>query len=115
MRSTFASIRDIKGRELERHQVKALLRKIKDRPAPVLANRAHEVIRALLNWALDQDEYGIEANVALRLDPVLGYHPYGRGLSLRPRLACRIAATGHITEDGLGLLPGRGERQTSVL
>jgi integrase len=67
-RDILPSLGTIKGRELERRHVKAMLRTIKDRPAPVLANRAHEVVRAMLNWALLEDEYGLESNVALKLD-----------------------------------------------
>ena len=67
-RDILPEIGDIKGRDLRRGDVKAMLRKIAERPAPVLANRAHEVVRRLLNWALLQDEYGLEHNPAEKIE-----------------------------------------------
>ncbi len=67
-RDILPEIGTVKGRELTRGDVKAMLHKVAERPAPVLANRAHEVIRRLLNWALLQDDYGLEHNPAEKIE-----------------------------------------------
>ena len=38
-----------------------------DRPAPVLANRVHEIVRAMFNFGIEEEEYGLENNPADRL------------------------------------------------
>ena len=66
-RDVLPEIGAIKGRELTRRDIKAMVNKIAERPAPVLANRAYEILRSLLNWALLEDEYGIEYNSAEKI------------------------------------------------
>ena len=52
---------------MRRGDIKALLSKITNRPAPVLANRVHEIIRAMFNFGIDEEDYGLESNPADRL------------------------------------------------
>ena len=69
-RDVLPEIGDIKGNDLTRADIKAMLRKITDRPAPILANRAHDITRSMLNWALlddDENEYRLESNVAEKI------------------------------------------------
>ena len=44
-RDVLPEIGDIKGNDLTRADIKAMLRKITGRPAPILANRAHDITR----------------------------------------------------------------------
>ena len=67
-RDALPDIGNIKGCDLKRGEVKAMLRRIAERPAPVLHNRVHEVTRAMLAWALGQEEYGLEYNAADKIE-----------------------------------------------
>lgn len=67
-RDVLPVIGNMKARDVRRADIKSTLRKIADRPAPVLANRAHEIVRKLFNWALDEEIYGVEFNPALRIE-----------------------------------------------
>ena len=58
---------DRKARDLTRADVKGVMDKITERGAPVLANRVHEIIRAMLNFGLEEEVYGLESNPADRL------------------------------------------------
>ena len=58
---------DMRARDVSRGNIKALLSKITDRPAPVLANRVHEIIRAMFNFGIEEEDYGLENNPADRL------------------------------------------------
>ena len=58
---------DRRARDVTRADVKALLSAITDRPAPVLANRVHEIIRAMFNFGIEEEDYGLENNPADRL------------------------------------------------
>jgi integrase len=55
-------IGDVRGCDLTRGEVKAMLRRIAERPAPILHNRVLEIGRAMFGWALRQDEYNLEYN-----------------------------------------------------
>jgi integrase len=61
-RDILPEIGDVRGCDLTRGEVKAMLRRIAERPAPILHNRALEIGRAMLGWALRQDEYNLEYN-----------------------------------------------------
>lgn len=76
------SIGGIKVRDVRRADIKSMLRKIADRPAPVLSNRAHEVVRKMFNFALDEETYGVEYNPALRIQREIET-PRDRWLSLK--------------------------------
>ena len=69
-RDILPEIGHLKGVDLERDDVKAVLRKIADRPAPTLANRALEVLRSMLTWAIKEGRvYGLKHNAAALIDP----------------------------------------------
>jgi integrase len=67
VRDVLPTIGDMKARDVRRADIKALLSAITDRPAPVLANRAHEIIRAMFNFGIEEEDYGLENNPADRL------------------------------------------------
>ena len=58
---------DRKARDLTRADIKSIMDSITRRGAPVLANRAHEVIRAMLSFGIEEETYGLESNPADRL------------------------------------------------
>ena len=66
-RDVLPAIGDMKTRDVRRGDIKTLLGKITDRPAPVLANRVHEIIRSMFNFGIEEEEYGLENNPADRL------------------------------------------------
>ena len=56
---------DTKARDFSRADVKAILKAIKARGSPIMANRVHEVLRTMLNHAIvEQETYGVVFNVA---------------------------------------------------
>lgn len=61
--------RDRKATEITRADVRALLRGIADRPAPVMANRTHKLVRRVYNAAIDEEVRGITMNPAARMKP----------------------------------------------
>ncbi len=66
-RDVLPTIGNRKARDVRRGDIKALLSEITDRPAPVLANRVHEIIRAMFNFGIEEEDYGLENNPADRL------------------------------------------------
>lgn len=58
---------ELRAREVTRGDIKSLLSDITDRPAPVLANRVHGLIRTLFNFGIEEEDYGLENNPADRL------------------------------------------------
>ncbi len=66
-RDVLPAIGGHKARDVRRGDIKALLSEITDRPAPVLANRVHEVVRAMFNFGIEEEDYGLENNPADRL------------------------------------------------
>ena len=90
------SIGGIKVRDVRRADIKSMLRKIADRPAPVLSNRAHEVVRKMFNFALDEETYGVEYNPALRIQREIETPRDRRSeehtseLQSRRKLVCRL-------------------------
>ncbi|MCH8999701.1 MAG: tyrosine-type recombinase/integrase [Proteobacteria bacterium] len=66
-RDVLPAIGNHRARDVRRGDIKALLSAITDRPAPILANRAHEIVRAMFNFGLDEEDYGLENNPADRL------------------------------------------------
>lgn len=69
--------RDRKAHDISRADVRALLRGIAERPAPVMANRVLALISRIYTRALEEDIPGIVANPALRL-PKPGGDEHGR-------------------------------------
>ena len=67
VRDVLPVIGNHKARNVRRGDIKTLLSEITDRPAPVLANRAHEIIRAMFNFGIEEEDYGLENNPADRL------------------------------------------------
>jgi integrase len=67
VRDVLPTIGNHKARDVRRGDIKALLSEITDRPAPVLANRVHEIIRAMFNFGIEEEDYGLENNPADRL------------------------------------------------
>ncbi len=63
-RDVLPTLGDRKARDLTRADIKKLMDKITRRGAPVLANRVHEVVRAMLNYGLEEEIYGLESNPA---------------------------------------------------
>ncbi len=66
-RAVLPILGDYKTRDLTRADIKNIMYKITERGAPIEANRVHEVIRAMLNFGLDEEIYGLETNPADRL------------------------------------------------
>ncbi len=66
-RDVLPTLGDRKARDLTRADIKAVMEKITRRGAPVLANRVHEVVRAMLNYGIEEEVYGLESNPADRL------------------------------------------------
>ena len=66
-RDVLPAIGTRKVRDLTRADVKGVMDQITERGAPVLANRVHEVVRAMLNFGLEEEVYGLEGNPAYRL------------------------------------------------
>lgn len=69
--------RDRKAHDVSRADVRALLRAVAERPAPVMANRVLALISRIYTRALEEDIPGIVANPALRL-PKPGGDEQGR-------------------------------------
>ena len=67
VRDVLPTLGNYKARDLRRGHIKTLLGEITERPAPVLANRVHEIIRAMFNFGIDEEDYGLESNPADRL------------------------------------------------
>lgn len=57
-----------KARSVKRQDVVRLLEKIVDRGAPIQANRTHEILRRIFNWAIQAGEAGIEVNPAAGIE-----------------------------------------------
>ena len=66
-RDVLPALGNRKARDLTRADVKGLMNKITDRGAPVLANRVHEIVRAMPNFGIEEEVYGLESNPADRL------------------------------------------------
>ncbi len=66
-RDVLPTLGDRKARDVRRADIKAMLSAITDRPAPVLANRVHEVVRGMFNFGIEEEDYGLENNPADRL------------------------------------------------
>ncbi len=66
-RDVLPTIGKMKARDVRRGDIKTLLSEITNRPAPILANRAHEIIRAMFNFGIEEEDYGLENNPADRL------------------------------------------------
>ncbi|MCH8187438.1 MAG: tyrosine-type recombinase/integrase [Proteobacteria bacterium] len=66
-RDVLPALGNRKARDVRRGHIKTLLSEITERPAPVLANRVHEIIRAMFNFGIDEEVYGLENNPADRL------------------------------------------------
>lgn len=58
----------LKAKDITRGDVVRLLEKIVDRGAPIQANRTHEILRRIFNWAIRAGEAGIEANPAAGIE-----------------------------------------------
>jgi integrase len=69
--------RDRKASDVSRADVRALLRSVAERPAPVMANRVLALVSRIYNKALEDDIPGIVMNPALRL-PKPGGDEQGR-------------------------------------
>jgi hypothetical protein len=69
--------RDRKASDVSRADVRALLRSVAERPAPVMANRVLALVSRIYNKALEDDIPGIVMNPALRL-PKPGGEEQGR-------------------------------------
>ena len=66
-RTVMPTLGNRKARDLTRADIKKILGGITRRGAPVMANRTHEVVRAMLNFGLEEETYGLESNPADRL------------------------------------------------
>lgn len=118
-RDVLPEIGSMKGGEVRRGDVKRLLNKIVERPAPVLANRAHEVLRKMFNFALDEeDEYGfgVDHNPCLRIKRQ-DEHSRTRWLTIKEIKAFWKALDDESADaaGALRLLLLTGQRQQNVL
>ncbi len=118
-RDVLPEIGNMKAKDVRRGDVKRLLGKIVQRPAPVLANRAHEVLRKMFNFALDEeDEYGfgIDHNPCLRIKRQ-EEHNRTRWLRLEEIKALWNALDdeGPYAAGALRLMLLTGQRQSNVL
>ncbi len=68
-RDVLPEIGPIRGRDLEGADIEELLQEITDRPAPILANRVHEIINAMLKWAIKKKKYQLTGNAAESWEP----------------------------------------------
>ena len=66
-RDVLPTLGERKARDLTRADIKSIMDKISRRGAKVLANRVHEVVRAMLNFGIEEEIYGLESNPADRL------------------------------------------------
>lgn len=57
-----------KAKSIKRQDVVHLLERIVERGAPIQANRTHEILRRIFNWAIRADEAGIEINPAAGIE-----------------------------------------------
>lgn len=57
-----------KAKSIARQDVVRLLEKIVDRGAPIQANRVHEILRRIFNWAIKAGEAGIGVNPAANIE-----------------------------------------------
>ena len=118
-RDVLPEIGNMKAGEVRRGDVKRLLQKIVERPAPVLANRVHEVLRKAFNFALDEeDEYGfgVDHNPCLRIKRQVE-HSRTRWLTLKEIKALWKALDNESADSAgaLRLLFLTGQRQQNVL
>ena len=67
VRDVLPAIGGMKARNVRRADIKALMGEITDRPAPVLANRVQKIVRAMFNFGIEEEIYGLESNPADRL------------------------------------------------
>lgn len=70
-----------KAREIKRADVLDLVEGIRDRGAPIAANRTLALVRRMYNWALERDAYGIEANPAHKVKAPAAEHQRDRVLT----------------------------------
>ena len=56
-----------KAKDIRRQDVVRLLERIVERGAPIQANRTHEILRRIFNWAISVDEGSIEVNPAANI------------------------------------------------
>lgn len=68
-RDVLPKIGSLKANKVTRADVKALLRGIVARDAPVMANRTLEVVRSIFNWALREEVGAIVANPCAQMPP----------------------------------------------
>ncbi|MCH9051190.1 MAG: tyrosine-type recombinase/integrase [Proteobacteria bacterium] len=66
-RDVLPALGDMRARDLTRADVKKIMTDITDRGAPVLANRVHEIIQAMLGYGLEEEVYDLTSNAADRL------------------------------------------------
>lgn len=57
-----------KAKSIKRQDVVHLLERIVERGAPIQANRTHEILRRIFNWAIQAGEAGIEVNPAAGIE-----------------------------------------------
>ena len=67
VRDVLPAIGGMKARNVRRADIKAMMGEITDRPAPVLANRVQKIVRAMFNFAIEEEIYSLETNPADRL------------------------------------------------
>ena len=71
-REVLPVIGSVRGCDLEDDDIERLLDRITDRPAPIMANRMHEIISAMLRWASkgkNRKKYRLTTNVAEGWEP----------------------------------------------
>ena len=66
-RDVLPTLGDRKARDVARADVKGLMSRVTERGAPIAANRLHEVVRAMFNFGIEEEDYGLENNPADRL------------------------------------------------
>ncbi len=74
-RDVLPAIGRLKANKVGRGDVRAILRAIVGRGAPVMANRTLEVIRAVFNWALREEVGDLAANPCAQMLPPGGAEP----------------------------------------
>jgi len=106
----------IKGSELETGDVEALLDEITERGSPIMANRLHEIVKAMLGWALKKKRYRLTHNVALAWDRNPA-NKRDRFLSMEEIAGYweALDEEGEAPRDALRLCLLLGQRQQSVL
>jgi integrase len=114
-RDVVPAIGDMKVLDVSRADIKQIIKTVTAR-GPVMANRIHEVMRAMFSYAIEEESFGIEANPADRLGRHRNpEHGRERWLSLEELGRYWRAMDDSAVADALRLCLLTGQRKANVL